>query len=253
MGKPTGLREEVDRRDSHASHHHLLPSTPNQFSLSLPLMVATTPSSFSSTTNIMLVIFVKRSISLDLYLPLRQYISFTYFECEAQNLKHKASQPNIHLEKAVVLFNLGVIYSQIGLSYDRSTMEKRCQAMQAFIATDEAFPSLDLSPPPVFSTDRGPCLKGPWPAGEPPTLPPSLDPVDIARKKKKWKRKKKFKKQNYIILVHRVPPAQLYVTVAILAFTVQGSTLAFTEKDEWIEERMRWEREDGWIELDVRT
>ncbi|PKI49401.1 hypothetical protein CRG98_030215 [Punica granatum] len=40
--------------------------------------------------------------------------------------------------------------------------------------------------------------------------------------------------------VHQVPPAQLYVTVVILAFTVQGSTLAFTEKDGWIEERMRW-------------
>ncbi|PKI59516.1 hypothetical protein CRG98_020044 [Punica granatum] len=53
--------------------------------------------------------------------------------------------------------------------------------------------------------------------------------------------------------VHQVPSTQLYVTVTVLAFTVQGSTLAFTEKDGWIDEGRRWEMEDGWIDLDVRT
>ncbi|OWM68061.1 hypothetical protein CDL15_Pgr017629 [Punica granatum] len=168
-------------------------------------MATSTPSSSSSTTNIMLAIFEKKTVSLDLYRPLRQYISFTYSEREAQNLeddlqtlrdlrsdlenpakqpshsarrdllqsyfralcvietrfpispdrdhvnsvtftwydafkqKQKASQQNIHLEKAAVLFNLGAVYSQIGLSYDRSTVEGRRQAVQAFIAAAGAF------------------------------------------------------------------------------------------------------------------
>ena len=48
--------------------------------------------------------------------------------------KQKASQQNIHLEKAAVLFNLGAVYSQIGLSYDRTTVYRRRQASHAFIA-----------------------------------------------------------------------------------------------------------------------
>ncbi|XP_030514893.1 vacuolar-sorting protein BRO1 [Rhodamnia argentea] len=162
-------------------------------------------SSPSSTTNIMLAIFEKKTASVDLYRPLRSYIAFNYSEREAQNLeddlqtlkdlrsdlenpakqpsptarrdvlqsyfralcvvetrfpispdkdhvnavtftwhdafkqKQKASQQNIHLEKAAVLFNLGAVYSQIGLSYDRSTVEGRRQAVQAFIGAAGAF------------------------------------------------------------------------------------------------------------------
>ncbi|KAJ0037824.1 hypothetical protein Pint_22192 [Pistacia integerrima] len=166
----------------------------------------TTGSSAGSpaTTNIMLAIFEKKTSSIDLYRPLRNFISLTYSEREAINLeddlltlkqlrsdiervtdptpstrrdlfinyfkalclvetrfpispdkdhintltflwydafktKQKASQQNIHLEKAAVLFNLGAVYSQIGLSFDRTTVEGRRQASHAFIAAAGAF------------------------------------------------------------------------------------------------------------------
>ena len=161
------------------------------------------PSSSSATANVMLAIFEKKTVTVDLYRPLRQYIAFTYSEREAQNLeddllalkqmrsdlerpadslparrdllqsyfkalclvesrfpispdrdhinsitftwydafklKQKAAQQNIHLEKAAVLFNLGAVYSQLGLSYDRSSVDGRRQAVQAFIAAAGAF------------------------------------------------------------------------------------------------------------------
>ncbi|PSS19317.1 ALG-2 interacting protein like [Actinidia chinensis var. chinensis] len=161
------------------------------------------PSS-SAAVNIMLSIYEKKTISVDLYRPLRNYIVFNYSEREAQNLeddlqtlkqtrtdlerasaeslssrrdllqkyyrclcavesrfpisadkdhvnavtftwhdafkgKQKASQQNIHLEKAAVLFNLGAVQSQIGLSFDRSSIEGRRQASHAFIAAAGAF------------------------------------------------------------------------------------------------------------------
>lgn len=64
-------------------------------------------------------------------------LSFTWFDAFKEN--KKASQQNIHLEKAAVLFNLGAVYSQIGLSYDRSTVEGRRLAVQAFIGAAGAF------------------------------------------------------------------------------------------------------------------
>ncbi|XP_073279335.1 vacuolar-sorting protein BRO1-like [Primulina huaijiensis] len=159
----------------------------------------------SSTTNIMLSIFEKKTNSLDLYRPLRNFVVINYSEREAQNLeddlqtlkqfrsdierggasdslsarrdllqnyykalcavesrfpisadkdhvntvsftwfdafknKQKASQQNIHLEKAAVLFNLGAVHSQIGLSSDRSTVEGRRQASHSFIAAAGVF------------------------------------------------------------------------------------------------------------------
>ncbi|KAG8382830.1 hypothetical protein BUALT_Bualt05G0119200 [Buddleja alternifolia] len=162
------------------------------------------PSS-SSTTNIMLAIFEKKTNSLDLYRPLRNFIVINYSEREAQNLeddldtlkqlradverggasdssaarrdllqnyykalcavesrfpispdkdhvntvsfvwfdafknKQKATQQNIHLEKAAVLFNLGAVHSQMGLSFDRSAVEGRRQASHSFIAAAGAF------------------------------------------------------------------------------------------------------------------
>ncbi|KAH8500679.1 hypothetical protein H0E87_015780 [Populus deltoides] len=161
-------------------------------------------SSTSTATNIMLAIHEKKTTSLDLYRPLRNYISMFYSEREAQNLeddlqtvkqyrsdlerqpdpsptsrrdllqkyfkalclietrfpispdsdhintvtfvwydafkqKQKASQQNIHLEKAAVLFNLGAVYSQMGLSFDRATVEGRRQAIHAFIAAAGSF------------------------------------------------------------------------------------------------------------------
>ncbi|RDY01659.1 Vacuolar-sorting protein BRO1, partial [Mucuna pruriens] len=166
--------------------------------------MAAPSSSTAASTNIMLAIFEKKTNSVDLYRPLRNYVAFHYSEREAQNLeddlqtlkqlrsdlerhsdpslparrdllqtyfkslclvetrfpissdadhvnaltfvwfdafkpKQKASQQNIHLEKASVLFNLGAVYSQIGLSYDRNTVDGRRQASHAFIAAAGSF------------------------------------------------------------------------------------------------------------------
>ncbi|KAJ4825181.1 bck1-like resistance to osmotic shock [Turnera subulata] len=168
--------------------------------------MSTAPSSASSssTANIMLAIYEKKTTTLDLYRPLRNYIAMYYSEREAQNLdddlqtlkslrsdvervpdpspaarrdllqsyfralclvetrfpispdrdhinsvtftwhdafkqKQKASQQNIHLEKAAVLFNLGAAYSQIGLSFDRNSADGRKQAIHAFIASAGSF------------------------------------------------------------------------------------------------------------------
>ncbi|XP_017611239.1 vacuolar-sorting protein BRO1 [Gossypium arboreum] len=166
--------------------------------------MASASSSSATVTNLMLAIYEKKTNSIDLYRPLRQYICFTYSEREAVNLeddlstvktlrsdiervpdpapttrrdlltsyfkalclietrfpissdrdhinsiqftwfdafkqKQKAVQQNIHLEKAAILFNLGAVYSQIGLSYDRATVEGRRQASHAFIAAAGSF------------------------------------------------------------------------------------------------------------------
>ncbi|KAA3482859.1 ALG-2 interacting protein X [Gossypium australe] len=166
--------------------------------------MAAASSSSGTVTNIMLAIYEKKTNSIDLYRPLRQYICFTYSEREAVNLeddlstvktlrsdiervpdpapttrrdllisyfkalclietrfpispdrdhinsiqftwfdafkqKQKAVQQNIHLEKAAILFNLGAVYSQIGLSYDRATVEGRRQASHAFITAAGSF------------------------------------------------------------------------------------------------------------------
>ncbi|GAB4828815.1 bck1-like resistance to osmotic shock [Ancistrocladus abbreviatus] len=161
------------------------------------------PVSSSATTNIMLAIYEKKTTTIDIYRPLRNYIAFHYSEREAQNLeddletvkqlrsdlekssdsppsrrdllikyfkvlclmetrfpispdkdhinslqftwydafkqKNKSSKVNIHLEKAAVLFNLGAVYSQIGLSFDRSTVEGRRQALHNFVGAVGAF------------------------------------------------------------------------------------------------------------------
>ncbi|XP_052199278.1 vacuolar-sorting protein BRO1 [Diospyros lotus] len=162
------------------------------------------PASSSAVANIMLAIYEKKTVAVDLYRPLRNYIVFNYSEREAQNLeddlqtlnqmrsdldrsaadsptarrdllqsyyralcavesrfpispskdhinavtftwhdafknKLKASQQNIHLEKAAVLFNLGAVNSQIGLSFDRASVEGRRQASHSFIAAAGAF------------------------------------------------------------------------------------------------------------------
>ncbi|CAN4124976.1 unnamed protein product [Withania somnifera] len=162
----------------------------------------TTP---SSTANVMLSIPEKKTISIDLYRPLRNYIVYNYSEREAQNLeddlqtlkqfrsdiergpnesslparrdllqnyykalcavetrfpispdhdhvnsvtftwydafknKYKAAQQNIHLEKAAVLFNLGAVHSQMGLGFDRSSVEGRRQGSHSFIAAAGTF------------------------------------------------------------------------------------------------------------------
>ncbi|RID48432.1 hypothetical protein BRARA_I04944 [Brassica rapa] len=158
----------------------------------------------SALSNLMLAIHEKKTSSLDLYRPLRNYVTFTYSEREAQLIeddletlkqlrsdvervpdpspsarrdllisyykalclvetrfpispdqhhvnavsflwydafkqKQKASQQNIHLEKAAVLFNLGASYSQIALGCDRTTVEGRRQASHAFIGAAGAF------------------------------------------------------------------------------------------------------------------
>ncbi|GAB4840360.1 bck1-like resistance to osmotic shock [Ancistrocladus abbreviatus] len=159
--------------------------------------------SSSATTNVMLAVYEKKTTSIEIYRPLRNYIAFHYSEREAQDLeddletvkqlrsdlekssdsapsrrdllikyfkalcltetrfpispdkdhintlqftwydafkqKNKSSQVNIHLEKAAVLFNLGAVYSQIGLSSDRSTVEGRRQAVHNFLGAAGAF------------------------------------------------------------------------------------------------------------------
>lgn len=161
------------------------------------------PSS-SAWANAMLAVYEKKTVPVDLYRPLRNYIVINYSEREAQNLeddletlkqlrsdiergpsdslparrdllqsyfkalcavesrfpispdkdhinsvtftwydafknKLKASQQSIHLEKAAVLFNLGAVHSQIGLSFDRSSVDGRRQASHSFIAAAGAF------------------------------------------------------------------------------------------------------------------
>ncbi|XP_021727113.1 vacuolar-sorting protein BRO1-like [Chenopodium quinoa] len=166
-------------------------------------MATSTSTSSAATTNLMLAVYEKKTNSLDLYRPLRNYITFHYSEREAQNLdddletvkqlrsdiekssdsppakrdtllkyfkclclmetrfpispdkdhinslqftwfdafktKNKSSQINLHLEKAAVLFNLGAVYSQIGLSVDRSTVEGRKQAVHNFVTAAGVF------------------------------------------------------------------------------------------------------------------
>ncbi|XP_042499813.1 vacuolar-sorting protein BRO1-like [Macadamia integrifolia] len=161
------------------------------------------PASSSAAASLMLAIHEKKTNSVEIYRPLRQFISINYSEREAQNLeddlqsvkhmrsdlerpadspdvrrdllvkyfkalcvmesrfpispdkehintiiflwydafknKNKASQQNIHFEKAAVLFNLGAVHSQIALSADRSTASGRIQASHSFMASAGAF------------------------------------------------------------------------------------------------------------------
>ncbi|KAK7274211.1 hypothetical protein RIF29_15292 [Crotalaria pallida] len=64
-------------------------------------------------------------------------VSFVWFD--AFKPKQKAALQNIHLEKAAVLFNLGAVYSQIGVSIDRGAGDGRRQASHAFIGAAGAF------------------------------------------------------------------------------------------------------------------
>lgn len=153
--------------------------------------------------NMMLAIHEKKTVSIDLYRPLRQYIVIHYSEREAQNMEDdlqtvkqmrndvekasdslesrrdllqnyykalcvmesrfpisgekehvhtvtftwhdafkqnkKASQQNIHLEKAAVVFNLAAIQSQLALSADRTSANGLKQACNAFQAAAGAF------------------------------------------------------------------------------------------------------------------
>ncbi|VFQ78155.1 unnamed protein product [Cuscuta campestris] len=167
-------------------------------------MAAPSSSAASTTANVMLAVHEKKTVSMDLYRPLRNYIAVNYSEREAQNLeedletlrelrsdlerctpdsfpsrrdllqkyyralcaaesrfpispdkdhintvtftwydafksKQKAVQQNINLEKAAVLFNLGSVHSQMGLSFDRSSVDGRRQASHSFMAAAGAF------------------------------------------------------------------------------------------------------------------
>ncbi|KAI3773354.1 hypothetical protein L1987_47880 [Smallanthus sonchifolius] len=64
-------------------------------------------------------------------------VTFTWHD--AFKNKNKASQQNIHLEKVAILFNLGAVHSQIGLTFERSTVEGRRQPSHSFIAVAGAF------------------------------------------------------------------------------------------------------------------
>ncbi|KAK9051042.1 hypothetical protein SSX86_027667 [Deinandra increscens subsp. villosa] len=65
--------------------------------------------------------------------------SVTFKWHDAFKNKHKASQQTIHLEKSAILFNLGAVHSQIGLTFDRSKVEGRRQASHSFIAAAGTF------------------------------------------------------------------------------------------------------------------
>ncbi|KAI7738879.1 hypothetical protein M8C21_002042 [Ambrosia artemisiifolia] len=70
-------------------------------------------------------------------------VTFTWYD--AFKSKQKAVQQNVHLEKAAVLFNLGAVYSQIGLGFDRMSVEGRREAVKAFVAAAGAFAFLKES------------------------------------------------------------------------------------------------------------
>ncbi|KAL5991944.1 hypothetical protein ACLOJK_012856 [Asimina triloba] len=156
-----------------------------------------------AVNNVMLAIHEKKTSSVEMYRPLRQYIAFHYSEREAHNLEDdlqavrlmrsdverpsdspdarrdllhsyyralcvmesrfpispdrdhinaisftwcdafkpnkKATQQNIHLEKAALLFNLGAVYSQIALSADRTSANGLKQACSSFQSSAGAF------------------------------------------------------------------------------------------------------------------
>ncbi|KAL3693041.1 hypothetical protein R1sor_006692 [Riccia sorocarpa] len=154
------------------------------------------------TVNVMLAIHAKKTLSVDMYKPLRQYIVLHYSERDAQDMEddlqtvqqmrndiekgadssearrdllqryyraltvmesrfpissekehvnlsftwydafkqgRKASQQNIHFEKAAIAFNLGAVQSQLALSADRSTPTGLKQACNCFQASAGAF------------------------------------------------------------------------------------------------------------------
>ncbi|KAH9287555.1 hypothetical protein KI387_031672 [Taxus chinensis] len=155
------------------------------------------------TVNVMLAIHEKKTVAMELYRPLRQYMAIHYSEREAHNMEEdletvnsmrnevekasdtlevrrdllqsyyralcvmesrfpistekehvhtisftwydafkqnkKASQHNIHFEKAAVLFNLAAIHSQIALAADRTSANGLKQACNSFQAAAGAF------------------------------------------------------------------------------------------------------------------
>eukprot|EP00250_Pteridium_aquilinum_P008898 c18291_g1_i1 orf=497-3190(+) len=64
-------------------------------------------------------------------------ISFTWFDAFKPN--KKASQQNIHFEKASIVFNLGAVQSQLALGADRATLNGIKQACNCFQAAAGAF------------------------------------------------------------------------------------------------------------------
>eukprot|EP00850_Spirogloea_muscicola_P022347 SM000289S10413 [mRNA] locus=s289:127673:133488:- [translate_table: standard] len=64
-------------------------------------------------------------------------LAFTWFDAIKQS--RKATQQNIHFEKAAVAFNLGAVQSQLALSADRSTPAGLKQACNCFQAAAGAF------------------------------------------------------------------------------------------------------------------
>ncbi|CAM6101276.1 unnamed protein product [Calypogeia fissa] len=155
------------------------------------------------TINVMLAIHAKKTVSVDMVKPLRQYIVHHYSEREAHDMEEdlqavqhmrndverandalearrdllqryfralsvmesrfpisnekehvntlyftwydafkqgrKATQQNIHFEKAAIAFNLGAVQSQLALSADRSTANGLKQACNCFQASAGAF------------------------------------------------------------------------------------------------------------------
>ncbi|XP_074274927.1 vacuolar-sorting protein BRO1-like isoform X2 [Silene latifolia] len=57
-------------------------------------------------------------------------VQFTWFD--AFKPKIKSAQVNVDLEKAAVLFNLGAVLSQLGLGFDRGSVEGRKSAVHCF-------------------------------------------------------------------------------------------------------------------------
>ncbi|GAB2226641.1 hypothetical protein Drorol1_Dr00022456 [Drosera rotundifolia] len=67
-------------------------------------------------------------------------VQFTWFD--AFKVKSKASQVSIGIEKAAVVFNLGAVWSQIGVGVERGTVEGRREAVRCFAAAAGAFAML---------------------------------------------------------------------------------------------------------------
>ncbi|GJT53496.1 vacuolar-sorting protein BRO1-like protein [Tanacetum coccineum] len=86
--------------------------------------------------------YFKALISIESRFPISKepdhvHVTFTWHD--AFKNKNKASQENVHLEKAGVLFNLGAVNSQLGLGFDRGSVEGRRDAVKAFCYAAGAF------------------------------------------------------------------------------------------------------------------
>ena len=80
--------EKHKNKNKNSKSQSQIDSPSSSYSSSQNIIAMAVPSaSSSSSSNIMLVICKKKTTSVELYRPLRNYITFNYSECKAQNLE----------------------------------------------------------------------------------------------------------------------------------------------------------------------